>query len=100
MIFLAPTDTRKRFISMFLPPVGPLFSDVDPAIAESSADGWGGDWYVAWRQGDQTCVRSHIQADDADALDGYAELLERWVTLGDREIFYPTADLIRVTACG
>lgn len=77
-----------------------LFSDVDPAIAESSSDGWGGDWYVAWREGDQTCVRAHIQADDADALDEYAELLERWVTLGDREIFYPTADLIRVTACG
>ena len=77
-----------------------LFSDVDPAIAESSSDGWGGDWYVAWREGDQTCVRAHIQADDADALDEYAEVLERWVTLGDREIFYPTAELIRVTACG
>jgi len=77
-----------------------LFSDVDQAIAESSSDGWGGDWYVAWRQGDQTCVRAHIQADDADSLDEYAELLERWATLGDRDVFYPTADLIRVTSCG
>lgn len=77
-----------------------IFADVDSGRAEAAADGWGGDWYVAWRSGDRTCVRAHIEADTAADLDDYAAMLEDWVTLGDREVFYPNADLIRVTSCG
>ncbi len=78
-----------------------ILSDLtDRTEALGIADGWNGDSFVAWRQGSQTCVRSHIAADTPDELDDYAAALEQWAGLGDgREVFYPTADLIRVTAC-
>ena len=38
--------------------------------------------------------------DAADRGREMADALERWASSGDREVFYPTADLIRVTACG
>ena len=72
--------------------------DSDEAVEISQ--GWGADSYVAWRAGEGACVRIHVSADSAAALDGYAEALEQWATLGDREIFFPTADLIRLTSCG
>ena len=64
------------------------------------ADGWGGDHFVAWRDGATTCVRLHVEADSPEALDNYALALEEWSlqALG-REVFYPTADLVRVTGC-
>ena len=77
-----------------------LLDTVDPVTATEAADGWGGDWFVAWREGDRACVRAHVAADTPSDLDELALALERWVAAGDREIFYPTADLIRVTACG
>lgn len=72
----------------------------DRTGALSIADGWDGDSFVAWRQGTTTCVRTHLAGDSPDDLDEYAAALEEWATLGEgREIFYPTADLIRITAC-
>lgn len=78
-----------------------ILSDLtDRTEALAIADGWNGDAFVAWRQDGQTCVRSHIAGDTPDELDDYAAALEEWARLGDsREVFYPTADLIRVTAC-
>lgn len=71
------------------------------ADALALVDGWGGDRYVAWRAGNETCVRLHVEADSPTQLDSYASGLEDWSreALG-REIFYPTAELVRVTACG
>jgi hypothetical protein len=64
------------------------------------ANGWGGDRFVAWRTGGQTCVRVHVEADTPAELDDYAFALEGWAReVGGREIFYPTADVLRVTAC-
>ena len=77
-----------------------LLDAVDPVTAAAAADGWGGDWYVAWREGERACVRAHVAADSPGDLDEMADALERWASSGDREVFYPTADLIRVTACG
>ena len=65
------------------------------------ADGWGGDSYVAWRTATGTCVRLHVGADSPADLDGFAAAIEEWASgQQGREIFYPTADIVRVTACG
>ena len=78
-----------------------LSDTFDRADALEFANGWGGDAYVAWRTSTGACVRTHIAADTADELDEYALALEEWARQqSGREIFYPTADLIRVTACG
>lgn len=78
-----------------------LFADVfGVAEGRQLADGWGGDQYVAWRTDSETCVRIHVEADNPDALDNYALALEEWSRrAAGREVFYPTAELIRVTSC-
>lgn len=78
-----------------------LFADAfGTAEGRSLADGWGGDQFVAWRTGSQTCVRLHVEADTPGALDNYALALEEWSRQAvGREVFYPTADLVRATGC-
>ncbi len=71
-----------------------------PEEAEALTDGWGGDAWVLWEAGTQSCVRLHLTADSPEALDRYADALDQWAGEGDRQLFFPTADLIRVTACG
>lgn len=78
-----------------------LADSVGAAAAFELTQGWGGDAYVAWRDGARTCVRLHLSADSPDALDRYAQALDAWAELGpDRSVFFPTAELIRVTSCG
>ncbi len=79
-----------------------LLSDTfDLDTAREIADGWGGDWYVAWREQDQTCVRIDLRADSASELDEYASALERWTgARNGREVTSPTPGLLRTTACG
>lgn len=78
-----------------------LFTELEaPEQAQADSAGWGGDAWTAWEVGTVSCVRLHIAADTADDLDRYAELMLLWAEQGDREVFFPTADLIRVTACG
>jgi len=72
----------------------------DRSEAFEITQGWGADRFVAWRDGEITCVRIHVNADSPDALDQYAQALEEWALLGDRQIFFPTADLVRITSCG
>ena len=79
-----------------------VFADIAAvAEAETIADGWNGDSFVAYRNGSTTCVRVHLAADTPTELDEYAETLEAWASLElGRDVFFPSADLIRVTACG
>ena len=78
-----------------------LFTELmAPEEAEALTQGWGGDAWVAWEAGTASCVRLHLAADSPDALDRYADALALWAENGDRQLFFPTADLIRVTACG
>lgn len=78
-----------------------VFSDEFGRVeALSLADGWGGDSFVAWRTTNGVCVRAHIEGDSAGALDNYAYALEEWSRSAEgREVFYPAADLVRVTSC-
>ena len=81
--------------------VAALLTDVfDRGEALEISQGWGNDRFVAWRDGEVSCVRIHVSADSPEALDRYADAFEEWAQLGDRQIFFPTADLIRVTSCG
>lgn len=69
--------------------------------ARGLADGWGGDWYVAWDDGDATCVRIDVRADNADELAEYASALGSWVTArAGRDLTLPDPDVVRITSCG
>ena len=81
--------------------VAALLTDIfDRDEALEVSQGWGNDRFVAWSEGELSCVRIHLSADSPDDLDRYAEAFEDWAEVGDRQVFFPTADLIRVTSCG
>src|SRR4029079_17645467 len=46
--------------------------------AATAAQGWGGDWYVAWKRGDQTCVRAAFVMDTTRDLQELTGSLEEW----------------------
>lgn len=70
------------------------------STALTVADGWGGDWYVAWRDGSETCVRIDVTADDAAELAEYETAIGQWTSLqSGRELESVGSDLLRLTVC-
>jgi hypothetical protein len=51
---------------------------LDSGDAESAADGWGADRYVAWQNGGQTCVRLSIIMDTPDKVTEMGQALADW----------------------
>jgi hypothetical protein len=51
---------------------------LDPGDAESAADGWGADRYVAWQNGGQTCVRLAITMDTPEKATEMGTALANW----------------------
>lgn len=51
---------------------------LEAGYAEGAADGWGGDSFVAWQNGTQTCVRLAIDMDNADDNAELGEALVDW----------------------
>jgi hypothetical protein len=58
-----------------------LAESVDGATAEAAADGWGGDHYVAWRNGNQTCVRLAVVMDSPEHTAELGQALTEWATV-------------------
>jgi hypothetical protein len=64
------------------------------------AQGWGGDWYVAWERGDEVCVRNTLVMDTASDLDELASALDQWAA-GQPDAEVEQADgSVTYTACG
>ncbi|HLF40553.1 MAG TPA: hypothetical protein VI854_03655 [Acidimicrobiia bacterium] len=55
-----------------------LAQGLEAGYAEGAADGWGGDRYVAWQNGGQSCVRFSIDMDNADENVEMGEALADW----------------------
>jgi hypothetical protein len=56
-----------------------MLQDAVPAAEVfRAADGWGGDWYVAWDDGDVTCVRAEIAMDSPDDARELRVALDAW----------------------
>jgi hypothetical protein len=55
-----------------------LSQAVDQEMADEAGAGWGGDHYVAWRSGDQTCVRATFEMDSLDDDLELTEALASW----------------------
>jgi hypothetical protein len=51
---------------------------LEAGYAEGAADGWGGDSYVAWQNGAQTCVRLAVDMDNAEENSELGEALADW----------------------
>jgi hypothetical protein len=51
---------------------------IDPHLAVNAADGWGGDSYVAFRRGKQSCIRVNFIGDTPADSDEMFVALEAW----------------------
>jgi len=63
-------------------------------------DDWGGDSYVLWADGDRSCLRADIVADDSDGLDRLMASLSVWAEHHDNADIELLGDTMRLTACG
>jgi hypothetical protein len=57
-----------------------LSQAVDQDMADEAGAGWGGDHYVAWRNGEQTCVRATITMDGLEDGLELTEALASWAS--------------------
>lgn len=55
-----------------------LEEQVGQKDAAAAAQGWGGDWYVAWKRGDATCVRATFVMDSTRDLQELTGSLDDW----------------------
>lgn len=51
--------------------------------ARGAASGWGGDWGVAWRDGERSCVTATLVGDDGTDTDEMRRAFERWADAQD-----------------
>ena len=55
-----------------------LAERTDPVAALAAVDGWGGDHYVAYDDGERTCVSVRFVGEDEDATATMADALDTW----------------------
>jgi hypothetical protein len=55
-----------------------LADELDDRAARRAATGWGGDWGVAWRDGERSCATLAVVGDDAGETAELREAFEAW----------------------
>jgi hypothetical protein len=55
-----------------------LADTVDQEVAGTAARGWGGDWAVAWRDGERSCVTATLVGDDISETTEMQVAFETW----------------------
>jgi hypothetical protein len=80
-----------------------LFLLLDDVVGQRPAgvasSGWGGDYYVAWQQGGQNCLRVDFVMDSAADTDELADALGDWADAQSDASVTDTGDAIRMTTC-
>ena len=67
------------------------------ADALAAADGWGGDSYMTWRDGDESCTRLAIRGDTPSDSTEINEALQKWA--GDGTEITLAGQVTTVTSC-
>jgi hypothetical protein len=75
-----------------------LQSAVSSDEADRDATGWGGDYYVAWTRGDQTCVRVSFTMDTPQDLAELRDGLTKW-TAKQPDASLSGTDPLTLTSC-
>ena len=77
-----------------------ILADSDRNSAGRAANGWGGDWYVAWKAGTASCVRAAFVMETSNDRDELREALEDWARAHDGEADVAVdGDRIVLTSC-
>jgi hypothetical protein len=72
---------------------------MDPQTAFEAADGWGGDQYVAWRNGDESCVRFDMVMDSPKDQRELNTALRAWSRQHGSATVATVGAATRMTAC-
>lgn len=68
--------------------------------AQAAMDGWGGDWAVAWRDGDRPCVTLDLVGDTPGDTAEMEDAFQRWAdAYGGAEVSAGPDGLVRVESC-
>ena len=76
-----------------------LINDVGAGLGISAGEGWGGDWFVSWDQGDDTCLRVDMVGDTDRDTDELFDGFSRWVQGRAGASAERVDDRVRLTAC-
>lgn len=81
-----------------------LSQALDPDLAYEVAEGWGGDWFVAWEtEGEEeggVCVRADLTGDAVRDTDDLEEALVEWAATSGAQVERPEREVVRFTICG
>ncbi|MCU1369621.1 MAG: hypothetical protein JWO77_815 [Ilumatobacteraceae bacterium] len=61
-----------------------LASRLDPALALKATDGWGGDQYVVYRDGDQVCLDATVEGDTPADVEELSKALTLWTAMSPK----------------
>lgn len=77
-----------------------LLSDTVPeSFVVRSADGWGRDYYVAWRHGAQSCTRIDMVMDSAADRSEFVQAIGLWANYHGDATVRRAGNLVCLTAC-
>ena len=78
-----------------------LADELDRESARQAAEGWGGDWVVAWRDGDRSCVTLTVVGDTRDDTGELADAFDEWAAAQQDATVTTTPDAgpVTVEAC-
>ena len=74
---------------------------IDPSVALTASDGWGGDAYVAYQQQGKTCIRIDMQGDTETDRSELRSAFEEWTKAmpSGAASVTPGGDLIELQSC-
>jgi hypothetical protein len=80
--------------------IAAILADADPNGADRAADGWAGDWFVAWKAGTASCVRAVFVMETSSDRDQLLDALDNWAQdhRGEASVS-EDGDEIELTSC-
>jgi hypothetical protein len=72
---------------------------IGASSARDAAAGWGGDWYVAWRDGSVPCARANAVMDTQKDLDELRAGLDKWVKSRTGATLSVNGSVLTLTTC-
>lgn len=78
-----------------------LEDEIDPTAAGAAAQGWDGDWFVAWKDGDGgSCIRINYRMESPTDLTELQDAYEEWAKAKPKATVEKTGpDALTVTSC-
>jgi hypothetical protein len=68
-------------------------------VAETAAAGWGGDWFVAWRESNRVCLRADFVMETSKDTSELRDALNKWAQARPSGKVANAGDAVQVTSC-